>query len=322
MTCAHRRDSFCGKISVCNNLREYGITFTLTQRHGCMRESPEFNMELDMFGTVCKIVRCLRRVRIGAIGVSRAALNTVLYSEKLLERAGISTDTLDLSDAVRRVEKLRDRDERVRAKVNAIGAYVSMARIPAAAFSGKASGPDCAAGLVVIKPSGKGYVALMPDACTAVELATGRQLSGGTPSASTPHHLFLYQKALQLGGIIHTHSNNATAFAAAGRTIPCVLTAMADGFGGEIHCRPYVDHIGDHIASAIIKYRGRGPGILQGLHGVFTLYTTPARALKAGIMIQDAVRTVWLALQVGTPEPLPPHETGKWWTRYHSIYGQ
>lgn len=188
--------------------------------------------------------------------------------------------------------------------------------------SGNASGIDRAAGLVVIKPSGIDYAELTPDACAVVELETGRHVSGGKPSVDTPHHLFLYQKDPQLGGIIHTHSSYATAFAAVERSIPCALTAMADEFGGEIPCTPYVDNIGDHIATAIMQYRGRGPGILLGHHGVFTFDTTPAKALKAAIMIEDAARTMWLALQLGTPEPLPPREIEKWWTRYHTTYGQ
>lgn len=134
MTCAHRRDSFCGKISVCNNLRQYGIKFTLTRLHTCMPESPEFAADLDMFGGVCRIVRTLRHARIGAIGARPAAFNTVRYSEKLLERTGISIETLDLSEVLGRVDKLRDRDERVRSKLTAIRAYVSTARIPAAAL--------------------------------------------------------------------------------------------------------------------------------------------------------------------------------------------
>ncbi len=134
MTSAHRRDSFCGKISVCNNLRQYGIKFTLTSQHTCTPESPAFAADLDMFGAVCRVVKRLRRARIGAIGARPAAFNTVRYSEKLLEAAGISIETLDLSEVFGRVTRLRDRDERVRAKLNAIRSYVSTARIPASAL--------------------------------------------------------------------------------------------------------------------------------------------------------------------------------------------
>ncbi len=188
--------------------------------------------------------------------------------------------------------------------------------------SGNASGIDRAAGLVVIKPSGIDYAALTPEACALVELASGRHISGGKPSVDTTHHLFLYQKDPCLGGIIHTHSNYATAFAAVERSIPCALTAMADEFGAAIPCTPYVDNIGDHIATAIMEYRGRGPGILLGHHGVFAFDATPAKALKAAIMIEDAARTMWLAMQIGAPQPLPPAEIEKWWTRYHTSYGQ
>jgi L-ribulose-5-phosphate 4-epimerase len=132
----------------------------------------------------------------------------------------------------------------------------------------------------------------------------------------------LYARDASLGGIVHTHSSYATAWAAVGLAIPCVLTAMADEFGGEVPCAPYADNEGDHIAEGILRHRNRGPAILLAQHGVFTFDTTPARALKAAVMVEDVARTVWLARQLGAPPPLPPDEIRKWWDRYHSAYGQ
>ncbi|MCX7847385.1 MAG: fucose isomerase [bacterium] len=130
MSSADRRDSFCGKISVCNNLHQYGIKFTLTRRHTCAPESEEFAADLDMFGAVCRVVRRLRRVRVGAIGARPGPFNTVRYSEKLLERAGVSVVTLDLSEICGRSERLSDRDRRVRAKLREVREYVSTRGVP------------------------------------------------------------------------------------------------------------------------------------------------------------------------------------------------
>lgn len=188
--------------------------------------------------------------------------------------------------------------------------------------SGNASGIDRATNRLVIKPSGVEYDALRPDDMAIVDATSGAHLGGMKPSVDLLHHLLLYQKDTRLGGVIHTHSNYATAFAAVGHAIPCILTAIADEFGAEIPCAPYADNVDDHIASVIMQHRGRGPAMLLRHHGVFTFDVSPAKALKAAIMVEDAARTVWLAQQLGTAAPLPPGEIEKWWGRYHATYGQ
>lgn len=197
--------------------------------------------------------------------------------------------------------------------------------------SGNASGLDRETGLVLIKPSGVDYETLTPEALCVVDLE-GRPVAASAvpdrvasplrPSVDTIHHVLLYQKDPALGGIVHTHSNHATAFAAVGLPIPCALTAMADEFGAEVPCAPYVDNEGDHIAAAILAHRNQGPAILLARHGVFTFDTTPAKALKAAVMVEDVARTVWLARALGPVSALPDDEIRKWWTRYHSTYGQ
>ncbi len=124
MTAAHRRDSFCGKISVCNNLRQYRIPFSLTGMHTVHPEAPQFGRDLAWFGAVCRVVNGLRGLRVGAIGARPAAFNTVRYSEKLLEANGISVETLDLSEVLGRVGRLEDGDAGVQAKLRDIRAYV------------------------------------------------------------------------------------------------------------------------------------------------------------------------------------------------------
>jgi L-ribulose-5-phosphate 4-epimerase len=134
--------------------------------------------------------------------------------------------------------------------------------------------------------------------------------------------LFLYRNLPEIGGVVHTHSNFATAFAAVGQAIPLCLTAIADEFGDPIPCCPYVDNEGDHIGRAILEHRNRAPAILLGNHGVFAWGGSPQAALKAAVMTEDAAKTVWLAMQLGRPVPLPPEEAEKWYDRYHHRYGQ
>ena len=131
MTSAQRRDSFCGKISVCNNLRQAGIPFTLTTSHTEKVTSDEFKADLDRFAAVCRIIAGLRNVRFGAIGTRPAAFNTVRYSEKILEYAGIAIEPVDLYEILGRVDRLANNDRRVKAKLNAIKQYTTTESVPA-----------------------------------------------------------------------------------------------------------------------------------------------------------------------------------------------
>jgi L-fucose isomerase-like protein len=130
MTIADRRDSFCGKISVCNNLRQAGVPFTLTQSHTTRVTSAEFGKDLDDFASVCRVVKGLKNARFGAIGSRPAAFNTVRYSEKLLELSGIAVETIDLFEILGKVALLADNDRRVKNKLNAIKKYVATKSIP------------------------------------------------------------------------------------------------------------------------------------------------------------------------------------------------
>jgi L-fucose isomerase-like protein len=130
MTIKDRRDSFCGKMSVCNNLRQYGIRYSLTQLHTCSPDSAEFRADIRRFAATCKVLKKLKHARIGAIGARPAAFNTVRYSEKLLEASGITVETLDLSEALGWVRKMKDDEPDVKAKLDAIQNYTSVAGIP------------------------------------------------------------------------------------------------------------------------------------------------------------------------------------------------
>jgi len=188
--------------------------------------------------------------------------------------------------------------------------------------SGNASGIDRKKGRVIIKPSGMDYDKLRPSDLVETDL-DGRKLRGKwKPSVDLPHHLYLYRHCPEIGGVIHTHSNYATAFALLGRSIPVYLTAIADEFGAEIPCAPYVDNQGDHIGETILKHMGKAPAILLGNHGVFAWGPTPRAALKAAVMLEDVAKTCYLALALGKPKPLAPAEIRKWYERYHTTYGQ
>lgn len=188
--------------------------------------------------------------------------------------------------------------------------------------AGNASGIDRKQGLVIIKPSGMDYDKMRPADMVVTDLEGGKIKGKWKPSVDLPHHLYLYKHRPEIGGVIHTHSNYATSFALLGRSIPVYLTALADEFGVEIPCAPYVDNVGDHIGEAILKHMGKAPAILLAQHGAFAWGPTPREALKAAVMLEDVAKTVHLALLLGKPEPLPPEEVQKWYDRYHTTYGQ
>lgn len=199
------------------------------------------------------------------------------------------------------------------------------------AHSGNASGVHRGSGVVLIKPSGVDYATMRPDDLVPVNLA-GERLDADLvpdgmstdlrPSVDTEHHLHLYNSDATLGGIVHTHSNYATAWAAHGRSLPCILTAIADEFGGHVPCVPYVSNEGRAIADGIMQYRTRAPAVLLANHGVFTFGASVRAALKAAIMVEDGAKTVHLATQIGSVGELPAEEIEKWWARYHGSYGQ
>lgn len=188
--------------------------------------------------------------------------------------------------------------------------------------SGNASGKDPDTGIVAIKPSGVDYESLRPSDIVLVS-PEGAVVEGNLkPSVDTPHHLYLYKHKPELGGVIHTHSNYATSFAALGKSIPPCLTAIADEFGNGIPCAPFASNEGDEIGRAILSVVNDSPAVLLKNHGVFAFGPTPKAALKAAVMAEDVAKTVHLALLKGTPDILPPEEIAIWWNRYHSTYGQ
>ena len=134
MTIAFRRDSFCGKMSICNNLKQYGIPYTLTRLHTEAPDSIEFKADLVQFSSICRVVKGMKNLRLGAIGARPTAFNTVRYSEKLLERSGITVETLDLSEVFGRIERTPDHDDAVQEKLATIKRYIPTGNVPEAAL--------------------------------------------------------------------------------------------------------------------------------------------------------------------------------------------
>jgi L-ribulose-5-phosphate 4-epimerase len=187
---------------------------------------------------------------------------------------------------------------------------------------GNVSARDIETGLVVIKPSGIRYEELRSEDMVVVDL-DGNIVEGTLkPSSDTGSHLYIYRHRPDVGGIVHTHSRYATAFAAVGKPIPCVLTAIADEFGGPIPCGRFALIGGEEIGKVVIDCIGKSPAVLLQNHGVFTIGKTSIDAVKAAVMTEDAAATVWMAMQLGTPESIPFENIEKLHDRYTHIYGQ
>jgi len=178
--------------------------------------------------------------------------------------------------------------------------------------------------LLVIKPSGVGYDELTPDAMVVTDLH-GRLVDGDrSPSSDTAAHAYVYRHLPAVGGVVHTHSTYATAWAARGEAIPCVLTMMADEFGGEIPVGPFAligdDSIGQGIVDTLRAHRS--PAVLMRNHGVFTIGKNAKAAVKAAVMCEEVARTVHIARQLGEPLTIDPSDIDSLYTRYQTAYGQ
>jgi L-ribulose-5-phosphate 4-epimerase len=187
---------------------------------------------------------------------------------------------------------------------------------------GNVSARDARTGLVVIKASGIRYEEMRPRHMVVMDL-NGKKVEGDfKPSSDVYSHLYIYKHRPDVGGVVHTHSRYATAFAAVGREIPCVLTAMADEFGGPIPCGGFA-LIGDEaIGRIVVESIGESPAVLLKNHGVFTIGKNATAAVKAAVMTEDAAATVWLAMQIGTPDIIPQEDVDKLHDRYTNVYGQ
>jgi L-ribulose-5-phosphate 4-epimerase len=186
--------------------------------------------------------------------------------------------------------------------------------------SGRVPGED----LFVIKPSGVSYDELTPESMVVCDLDGNLVRGAFAPSSDTAAHAYVYRHMPEVNGVVHTHSTYASAWAARGEAIPCVLTAMADEFGGEIPIGPFAliggDDIGRGVVSTLAGHRSRA--VLMRNHGVFTIGDSPKAAVKAAVMCEDVAKTVHMARQLGDPLPIAPAHVDSLYDRYQNVYGQ
>ena len=178
--------------------------------------------------------------------------------------------------------------------------------------------------LLVIKPSGVAYDRLTPDNMVVCDLY-GRVVDGGqAPSSDTAAQAYVYRHMPHVGGVVHTHSTYATAWASRGEPIPCVLTMMADEFGGDIPVGPFALIGDDSIGRGIVETLSgsRSPAVLMRNHGVFSIGRTARAAVAAAVMCEDVARTVHVACQLGHPQPIAERDVNFLFDRYQNVYGQ
>ncbi len=194
--------------------------------------------------------------------------------------------------------------------------------------AGNVSGRVPGAELMVIKPSGVSYDELSAETMVVCTL-DGNKIDDGTPdtlapSSDTAAHAYVYRHMPEVGGVTHTHSTYATAWAARGQEIPCVLTMMGDEFGGPIPVGPFAVIGDDSIGRGIVEtLRGsRSPAVLMQNHGPFTIGRDARASVKAAAMCEEVARTVHAAMQLGDPIPIPQEFIDRLYDRYQNVYGQ
>jgi L-ribulose-5-phosphate 4-epimerase len=220
-------------------------------------------------------------------------------------------------------DSARDLVEQLREKVATLHAELvryGLVAWTAGNISARVPGHD----LLVIKPSGVGYDELTADAMVVCDLH-GKLVDGDlSPSSDTAAHAYVYRHRPDVGGVVHTHSTYACAWAAVGEPIPCALTAMADEFGGEIPLGPFARIGDDSIGRGIVETLDghRSPAVIMANHGVFTIGKDARSAVKAAVMCEDVARSTHLARQLGPLVPIPQDDVDALFDRYQNVYGQ
>src|ERR671932_552713 len=205
------------------------------------------------------------------------------------------------------------------------GLHAALVRYNLVAWTaGNVSGRVPSADLFVIKPSGVDYDQIAPDNMILCDL-DGTVVEGDlSPSSDTAAHAYVYREMPEVGGVVHTHSTYACAWAARGEPIPCVLTMMADEFGGPVPVGPFAVIGDDSIGRGIVETLegSRSPAVLMRNHGPFTIGVDARDAVKAAVMVEDVARSVHLARQLGEPVPIPEEAIDALFDRYQNVYGQ
>ncbi len=218
---------------------------------------------------------------------------------------------------------VRDEVERLKREVAALHAELPRNNLvvwTAGNVSARVPGAD----LLVIKPSGVSYDDITPEAMVVCDLEGTLVEGERKPSSDTAAHAYVYRHMPEVGGVVHTHSDYATAWAARREPIPCVLTMIADEFGGDIPVGPFAligdDSIGRGIVETLRSSRSRA--VLMANHGPFTIGSDARDAVKAAVMVEDVARTVHLARQLGDAVPMDQHDIDRLFDRYQNVYGQ
>lgn len=178
--------------------------------------------------------------------------------------------------------------------------------------------------LLVIKPSGVTYDELTPEAMVVCDLDATLLEGDRSPSSDTAAHAYVYRHMPQVGGVVHTHSTYATAWAARAEPVPCVLTMMADEFGGPVPIGPFALIGDDSIGRGIVETlrESRSPAVLMRNHGPFTIGKDATAAVKAAVMVEEVARTVHIARQLGEPLPIAQEHIDSLYDRYQNVYGR
>jgi L-ribulose-5-phosphate 4-epimerase len=217
------------------------------------------------------------------------------------------------------------REEIRRLRVEVAGLHAELTRYGLVIWTaGNVSARVPGADLLVIKPSGVSYDELTPEAMVVCDFDGNLVEGGHAPSSDTAAHAYVYRHLPEVGGVVHTHSTYATAWAARGEPIPCVLTMTADEFGGEVPVGPFAligdDSIGRGIVETLRTSRSRA--VLMRNHGPFTVGKDARAAVKTAVMVEDVARTVHVARQLGEPASLAQEHVDALYDRYQNVYGQ
>lgn len=213
------------------------------------------------------------------------------------------------------VERLREHVAELHGELTRYGLVVWTA----GNVSARVPGQD----LMVIKPSGISYAELSSQQMVVTDLHGNLVEGDHAPSSDTAAHAYVYRHMPHVGGVVHTHSTYATAWAARGEPIPCVLTMVADEFGGEVPVGPFALIGDDSIGRGIVETltTSNSPAVLMQNHGPFTIGKDAVSAVKAAVMLEDVARTVHIARQVGEPIPMEQQDVDALYERYQTVYG-
>ena len=190
--------------------------------------------------------------------------------------------------------------------------------------SQRIKGADGVPDLFVIKPSGISYDELTPEAMVVCDLDGNLVEGDRSPSSDTAAHAYVYRNMPEVGGVVHTHSTYATAWAARAEEIPCVLTMMADEFGGPIPVGPFAIIGDDSIGRGIVETlsESRSPAVLMRNHGPFTIGKDAKSAVKTAVLLEEVARTIHIARQIGEPLPIADEHIDSLHSRYQNVYGK